>query len=131
MAAAVRARGRWCFRRSSRLRAGALRPAHADGAEFIETRAEAGDTAKPFGRMTAFHGQMGMFVRAMSYMLAHGADGMRQASEDAVLNANYIRASLRDLMSQPFGDRPACTRCCSTTISSKAPASPRSTSPRR
>ena len=78
----------------------------ADGAEFIETRAEAGDTAKPFGRMTAFHGQMGMFVRAMSYMLAHGADGMRQASEDAVLNANYIRATLRDLFSQPFGDRP-------------------------
>ncbi len=78
----------------------------ADGAEFIETRAQAGDTARPFGRMTAFHGQMGMFVRAMSYMLAHGADGMRQASEDAVLNANYIRATLRDLFSQPFGDRP-------------------------
>ncbi len=78
----------------------------ADGAEFIETRAEAGDTAKPLGRMTAFHGQMGMFVRAMSYMLSHGADGMRQASEDAVLNANYIRASLRDLFSQPFGDKP-------------------------
>ena len=39
-------------------------------------------------------------------MLAHGADGMRQASEDAVLNANYIRAGLADLMSQPFGNRP-------------------------
>ena len=48
--------------------------------------------AKPFGRMCAFHGQMGMFVRAMSYMLAHGSDGMRQASEDAVLNANYVKA---------------------------------------
>ncbi|MBK9083484.1 MAG: aminomethyl-transferring glycine dehydrogenase subunit GcvPB [Rhizobiales bacterium] len=58
-----------------------------------------------FGRMTAFHGQMGMFVRAMAYMLSHGADGMRQASEDAVLAANYIRASLGDLMSAPFGDR--------------------------
>jgi glycine cleavage system P protein (glycine dehydrogenase) subunit 2 len=41
----------------------------------------------------------------MSYMLAHGADGMRQASEDAVLNANYVRASLSDLMSLPFGER--------------------------
>jgi glycine dehydrogenase subunit 2 len=61
--------------------------------------------AAPFGRMTAFHGQMGMFVRALSYMLAHGADGMRQASEDAVLNANYIRAGLRDVMTEPFGDR--------------------------
>ena len=56
--------------------------------------------------MCAFHGQMGMFVRAMSYMLAHGADGMRQASEDAVLNANYVKAGLKDLMSLPFGDRP-------------------------
>ena len=65
-----------------------------------------GTTAKPFGRLTAFHGQMGMFVRALAYMLSHGSDGMRQASEDAVLNANYIRAGLRDLMSQPFGDKP-------------------------
>jgi glycine dehydrogenase subunit 2 len=77
----------------------------AEGAEFVETRRQAGESAAPFGRITAFHGQMGMFVRAMSYMLAHGADGMRQASEDAVLNANYIRAGLADLMSQPFGDR--------------------------
>jgi glycine dehydrogenase subunit 2 len=55
--------------------------------------------------MCAFHGQMGMFVRALSYMLSHGADGMRQASEDAVLNANYVRACLSDLMSLPFGDQ--------------------------
>ncbi len=56
--------------------------------------------------MCAFHGQMGMFVRALAYMLSHGSDGMRQASEDAVLNANYVRASLADLMSLPFGNRP-------------------------
>ena len=62
--------------------------------------------AKPLGRMCAFHGQMGMFVRAMAYMLSHGSDGMRQASEDAVLNANYVRASLADLMSLPYGNRP-------------------------
>ena len=60
---------------------------------------------RPLGRMCAFHGQMGMFVRAMAYMLSHGSDGMRQASEDAVLNANYVRASLADLMSLPFGNR--------------------------
>jgi glycine dehydrogenase subunit 2 len=56
--------------------------------------------------MCAFHGQMGMFVRALAYMLSHGSDGVRQASEDAVLNANYVRAGLSDLMSQPFGERP-------------------------
>ncbi len=61
----------------------------------------------PFGRMTAFHGQMGMFVRAFAWMLSHGSDGMRQASEDAVLNANYIRAGLADLMSLPFPDHPS------------------------
>ncbi|HVY20344.1 MAG TPA: aminomethyl-transferring glycine dehydrogenase subunit GcvPB [Bauldia sp.] len=75
-------------------------------ATFVETRRDSG-AADSFGRMTAFHGQMGMYVRALSYMLAHGSDGMKQASEDAVLNANYIRAGLADVLSQPFGDR-AC-----------------------
>ena len=77
-----------------------------DGDSFalVEDEGAAGD-ARPFGRLTAFHGQMGMFVRAMTYMLSHGSDGMRQASEDAVLNANYLRARLRDVMTQPFGDQ--------------------------
>ena len=72
---------------------------------LVEHAPEA-DGASPLGRITAFHGQMGMYVRALSYMLAHGSDGMRQASEDAVLNANYVRACLSDLMSLPFGDKP-------------------------
>ncbi len=58
--------------------------------------------AESFGRMKAFHGQMGMFVRALTYMLSHGADGLRQVADDAVLNANYILASLKDVMSAPF-----------------------------
>jgi glycine dehydrogenase subunit 2 len=58
-----------------------------------------------FGRMSAFHGQMGMFVRALTFILSHGADGLRQASEDAVLSANYVRACLSDVMSAPFGER--------------------------
>ena len=58
------------------------------------------------GRMSAFHGQMGMFVRALSFILSHGSDGLKQASEDAVLAANYVRAGLIDLMSAPFGGRP-------------------------
>ena len=80
-----------------------------EGAKFqlIEDRAGAdADSNAPLGRLTAFHGQMGMFVRALTYMLSHGSDGMRQASEDAVLNANYVRAGLRDIFSQPFGDKP-------------------------
>ena len=77
----------------------------ADGYRLVED-GDGGDGHQAFGRLTAFHGQMGMFVRAMTYMLSHGTDGMRQASEDAVLNANYIRTGLRDLFSQPFGDKP-------------------------
>jgi len=60
---------------------------------------------QPFGRLTAFHGQMGMFVRALAYMMAQGSDGIRHASEDAVLNANYTRARLADQFTQPYGDR--------------------------
>jgi glycine dehydrogenase subunit 2 len=72
---------------------------------LVEHAADA-NGASPLGRITAFHGQMGMYVRALTYMLSHGSDGMRQASEDAVLNANYVRAGLSDLMSLPFGDKP-------------------------
>ncbi|MGE0699896.1 MAG: aminomethyl-transferring glycine dehydrogenase subunit GcvPB [Hyphomicrobiaceae bacterium] len=78
----------------------------ADAYRLVEHEAEARDGAHPLGRLTAFHGQMGMYVRALAYMLSHGSDGMRQASEDAVLAANYVRAGLRDVMSQPFGDQP-------------------------
>ena len=79
---------------------------NAEGWHYVEHAEKPEPGAKPFGRLCAFHGQMGMFVRAMSYMLAHGGDGMRQASEDAVLNANYVRACLQDLLSLPFGERP-------------------------
>ncbi|KLE34676.1 aminomethyl-transferring glycine dehydrogenase subunit GcvPB [Aurantiacibacter luteus] len=61
-----------------------------------------------FGRMTAFHGQMGMFTRALTYILSHGADGLRQASGDAVLNANYILRSLDDVLDAPFGKTGPC-----------------------
>ncbi len=61
-----------------------------------------------FGRMTAFHGQMGMFTRALAYILSHGADGLKQVAEDAVLNANYILRSLDDLLDAPFGQSGPC-----------------------
>ncbi|HVV26792.1 MAG TPA: aminomethyl-transferring glycine dehydrogenase subunit GcvPB [Rhizomicrobium sp.] len=80
--------------------------ADANGLRLVEDAAAAPEGAQPFGRMCAFHGQMGMFTRALTYMLSHGRDGVRQASEDAVLSANYILASLKDVMSAPFGDGP-------------------------
>ncbi len=64
-----------------------------------------GKVRETLGRMSAFHGQMGMFVRALGFILSHGSDGLRQAAGDAVLAANYVRASLNDVLSAPFGDR--------------------------
>jgi glycine dehydrogenase subunit 2 len=79
--------------------------ADADGGFRLveETQDEA---AQGFGRMVAFQGQMGMFTRAYAYMLSHGADGLRQVAEDAVLNANYIKARLSGEMSPAFPDGP-------------------------
>jgi len=71
----------------------------ADGLRFVEHHSDAPDS---FGRMCAFHGQMGMFTRALAYILSHGADGLRQVAEDAVLNANYILARLKGVMSPAF-----------------------------
>ncbi len=68
--------------------------------EIEEEAVEEG--GKPFGRLSAFHGQMGMFVRSLSYMMSHGSDGLRQVSDDAVLSANYVAARLKDHMSQSF-----------------------------
>ena len=61
-----------------------------------------GPAARSIGRLKGFHGQMGMFVRALSYMMSHGADGLRQVAEDAVLNANYLRVRLGDVLSLAF-----------------------------
>jgi len=70
-----------------------------DGFRVVERQE---GNAEPFGRLKAFHGQMGMFVRALAYMMSHGSDGLRQASEDAVLNANYVLARLKDVMTPAF-----------------------------
>jgi glycine dehydrogenase subunit 2 len=72
----------------------------ASGLELVE-RAE-GPAARSIGRLKGFHGQMGMFVRALAYMMSHGADGLRQVAEDAVLNANYLRVRLAASLSQSF-----------------------------
>lgn len=54
------------------------------------------------GRLKGFQGHFGMAVRALSYMMAHGKDGLKQASGDAVLSANYIRSQLQDDYHVPF-----------------------------
>ena len=67
-----------------------------------------GRVMQNFGRMTAFHGQMGMFTRALTYILSHGADGLKQVAEDAVLNANYVLRSMNDILHAPYADSGPC-----------------------
>jgi glycine dehydrogenase subunit 2 len=80
-----------------------------DGRYFLVEEAQAPEHhPNAFGRMVAFHGQMGMFTRALSYILSHGADGLYQVSGDAVLNANYILRSLEDVLDAPFAASGPC-----------------------
>jgi glycine dehydrogenase subunit 2 len=76
--------------------------------ELIEEETAGDHHAASFGRMVAFHGQMGMFTRALSYIMSHGADGLRQVSGDAVLNANYILRSLEATLDAPFAHSGPC-----------------------
>lgn len=57
---------------------------------------------KSIGRIRGFHGQFGMMIRALAYMQSHGIDGIKQAAEDAVLNANYILANLKNTYNAPY-----------------------------
>jgi glycine dehydrogenase subunit 2 len=80
------------------------------GDEFVLIEEENSDEHHPgsFGRMVAFHGQMGMFTRALAYMMSHGADGLRQVAEDAVLNANYVLRELNGVLDAPFASTGPC-----------------------
>src|SRR4029077_20017473 len=72
----------------------------ARGLELVE-RAQ-GSARGSIGRLKGNHGQMGMFVRALAFMMSHGSDGLRQVAEDAVLNANYLLARLKDELTPAF-----------------------------
>jgi glycine dehydrogenase subunit 2 len=58
--------------------------------------------ARSIGRMSTYFGSFGVFVRAYAYILHHGAEGLRANAEHAVLNANYLRSRLRDVLPLPF-----------------------------
>jgi glycine dehydrogenase subunit 2 len=63
------------------------------------------DRPQTIGKVKAFHGNFGVLVRALAYILAHGGPGLRNATIDAVLNANYIRHKLQPYFDLPY-DRP-------------------------
>jgi len=82
---------------------------YPDGSfKIVEEETAGEEHPGAFGRMVAFHGQMGMFTRALTYILSHGADGLKQVAEDSVLNANYILRSLEDVLDAPFAKSGPC-----------------------
>ncbi len=62
--------------------------------------------AHSIGRVKSFHGNFGVLVRAFTYILMHGGDGLRAIAENAVLNANYLKARLADKL--PTAYRRSC-----------------------
>ena len=77
----------------------------AEGNYFFHT-----DRPKSIGRVRAFYGNFGMAVRALAYILANGPAGLRQTTEDAVLNANYLQTRLKEAYDLPY-DQPCLHEC--------------------
>ncbi|BBH54506.1 aminomethyl-transferring glycine dehydrogenase subunit GcvPB [Fluviispira sanaruensis] len=59
------------------------------------------NSPKSIGRVKAFYGNFGMFIRAWCYIKALGGKGLREVSENAILNANYIKSQLKDILNIP------------------------------
>jgi glycine dehydrogenase subunit 2 len=70
--------------------------ARREGGSFALDHGEGRVGSKSIGRLRGFHGNYGCFVRAYAYIRSLGADGLKDASETAVLNANYLLARLRE-----------------------------------
>ena len=60
---------------------------------------------KSIGRVRSFFGSVGVLVRMYCYIRSHGPEGLRRIAEDAVLNANYLLARVKDTLPVPHGDR--------------------------
>ena len=71
-----------------------------------EAGLELRDPAQSIGRVTSFYGNFGVVVRALTYILTLGAEGIREAAQVAVLNANYLREQLRGSYDVAYGDGP-------------------------
>jgi len=74
--------------------------ANADGSLGVDY-----NRPQSVGRVRAWYGNFGMFIRALAYILSNGPDGLRQTTEDAVLNANYLRAKLEGTFELPYKTR--------------------------
>lgn len=72
-----------------------------DGEQYVLVESR----PKSIGRVRSFFGNVGVLVRAYCYILTHGPQGLREVSENAVLNANYLLSRLKHILPVPQGDR--------------------------
>lgn len=68
------------------------------------------DCPDTIGRIHSFYGHFGIMVRAYAYILSMGGEGLKKASQLAVLNANYVKESLKGTLNLPY-DRPCMHEC--------------------
>jgi glycine dehydrogenase subunit 2 len=68
------------------------------------------DFPQSIGKLDTFHGHFGVMIKAYSYIMSMGAEGLKKASQLAVLNANYIRQRLKAVYHLPH-DRPCMHEC--------------------
>jgi glycine dehydrogenase subunit 2 len=80
------------------------------------------DRPKSIGRLRGFQGNFGVFVRSYAYILSLGADGLQEASETAVLNANYLLARMREGRAGRYTPVAFDRRCMHEFVLSGAPA---------
>ncbi len=71
------------------------------------------DFPHSIGRLHTFYGNFGVMIKAYCYILSMGAEGLKRASQLAVLNANYIKERLKDVLHLPF-ERPCMHECVFT-----------------
>ena len=71
------------------------------------------DRPHSIGKMRAFYGNFGVILKAYAYILSMGSEGLKRASEMAVLNANYLMKSLKDYYHLPY-ERPCMHECVFT-----------------
>ncbi len=76
-----------------------IRHNHDNGLYYLEH-----DCPDSIGRLRAFHGNVGMMLRAYAYIREYGAEGLRKVAELAVLNANYLRARLSEHWHTPYNN---------------------------
>jgi glycine dehydrogenase subunit 2 len=73
------------------------------------------DRPHSIGKMRAFYGNFGVILKAYAYILSMGSEGLKRASEMAVLNANYLMKRLKDYYHLPY-DRPCMHECVFTDL---------------